>query len=244
MLAGSTVRLHGLNKNTFLNDMIGVCKSWHSASNRWDVELENGEMVRLKPRNLELQKQGTCLEDSGVRKGCMVRIQGLQHQVELNGEIGKCVRWHATTGRWDVEMLVPNQAKGIGIGQIVSLRPANIDPQYMLPTNNGWRGKTVHSWMFGDEQEDVEGNAPAPSRMITVHVTPVGLGEKLVCTNMAGEEVAVVMDSFRQATLGEVKSAVAAASCCNACDVQLLTEDGHPLNGMSCWTLAEANCRR
>jgi hypothetical protein len=247
--AGSLVELHGLSRNAFLNGMQGTCKSWHATSKRWDVELENGENVRLKPDNLLMLDLLKPSVEPCLRKGCNVRIKGLRHRVELNGEVGTCVQWSVSTGRWDVELWTSNVSKGLSPGQIVSLNSENMSVldnffnHQPLPTNAGWRGKTVRSWMFGDAQEDLD--APVPSRIVTVHATCNAhtMRDSIVCTNMAGDEVAVVMASVQEATLAQVKAAVATSCWCDACDVQLVTEDSRMLIGLDSWTLAEARDR-
>merc|ERR1711959_712214 len=105
----------------------------------------------------------------------------------------------------------------------------------------GWRGKTVHSWMFADAQEEVFEDAPA--RLITVHGISTSTGEKVVCTNMAGQEVAAIAGSLQRATFAQVKAAVAKSCCCVASDVQLLAADGQVLHGLDSWTLAESKAR-
>jgi len=249
--AGSAVELHGLSRNAFLNGMQGTCKSWHATSKRWDVELENGENVRLRQHNLAILDLPKPSAEPCLRKGCNVRIKGLRHRVELNGEIGTCVQWSVSTGRWDVELLTSNMSKGLSKGQIVSLNPGNISVlaqwsnHQPLPTNAGWRGKSVSSWVFGDAQEDVYVDAPVPSRIVTVHAAynPHIMRDSIVCTNLAGDEVALVMASFQEATLAQVKAAVATSCWCDVCDVQIVTEDGQMLNGLDSWALAEARDR-
>merc|ERR1712217_541212 len=118
----------------------------------------------------------------------------------------------------DVELWESNTSKGLSKGQIVSVNPVNLSvfaqfsDHQSLPTNAGWRGKTVRSWMFGDAQEDLD--APAPSRIVTIHATYNDhiMRDSILCTNMAGDEVAVVMASFQEATLAQVKATVA-TSC-------------------------------
>jgi len=88
-------------------------------------------------------------------------------------------------------------------------------------------------------------DAPAPSRIVTVHATynPHIMRDSVVCTNLAGDDVAVVMLPFQEATLSQVKAAVATSCWCDVCDVQLVTEDGQMLNGLDSWALAEARDR-
>jgi hypothetical protein len=111
----------------------------------------------------------------------------------------------------------------------------------MLPSNAGWRGKTVHSWMCGDQQEDVQDGKPVlPTHLITVFATSSRVGENVVCTNMAGKEVVVVNRSLQEVTFGQIYDAIEQACSCQANDVQLITVEGQRLYGLNSWTLAEA----
>lgn len=185
----------------------------------------------------------------GPSSGDLVMLQGLRARTELNGKTGRCVQWSHETGRWDVELETLEK---------VSVRPGNLcmhttlgdanaeacnpgscaafpgsDSIPALPSNNGWRGKTCHSWIF-DDQESI--SVDKPKRLITVHATATAHGDKTVCTNMAGEEEATIGVPFCQATFSQVY----AACGYNRDEAQLLTSSGHELHGLDHWTLATA----
>merc|ERR1712070_766248 len=155
--------------------------------------------------------------------------------------LGTCVQWHADIERWDVEVVNQDPSTGTWGHQILSLKPENLKSHrdLHLVSNAGWRGKTVHSWVSADAQEDV--SQGVPTRLITVHGISSVTGERVVCSNIAGEEVAVVAASFQNATFAQVKAAVAKSCCCETSEVQLITAAGHVLHcGVDSWTLAEA----
>eukprot|EP00746_Dinoflagellata_sp_MGD_P167540 gnl/MRDRNA2_/MRDRNA2_98252_c0_seq1.p1 gnl/MRDRNA2_/MRDRNA2_98252_c0~~gnl/MRDRNA2_/MRDRNA2_98252_c0_seq1.p1 ORF type:complete len:177 (-),score=21.57 gnl/MRDRNA2_/MRDRNA2_98252_c0_seq1:242-772(-) len=124
-----------------------------------------------------------------------------------------------------------------------------------LTSNDGWQGKTVQTWVHGNQQEHVsekeEHCTDCQMRFITVAPASIATGEGVACTNVAGEQVAFVNTPFHQTAMWRVKCAVAAACGCNAGAVQLLTVDGrrlqsHPsaiICGRDRWTLGEASSR-
>jgi hypothetical protein len=65
MLVGRKCRVQGLTARPELNGRVGVVKAWHAAEtgigaqpgsrNRFEVQLEGGEVVRIKLANLMLE---------------------------------------------------------------------------------------------------------------------------------------------------------------------------------------------
>jgi len=247
---GSIVRLYGLGRNACLNDMTGTCVTRHSKNSRWDVLLENGETVRLKEENLQRDDNGGCSPTSKDQMPCkdsIVTLVSLQHRPELNGTCGRCTSWHAETGRWDVEVLSAPAYNNVQKGHILSVDPTNLRKSRLpaLSSNAGWRGKTVHSWIFADGQEEQEesGEQQAACLVVTVRMEQRPKGLSVVCTNMAGAEVAVVLAHQCKDTFCKVKESVAAFCGCDTRDVKFATADGKHLDGLDCWCLSEALAR-
>ena len=49
--AGATVQITGLETTVDLNGLMGECGDWEEAVGRYQVHLQNGEHVKVKPEN-------------------------------------------------------------------------------------------------------------------------------------------------------------------------------------------------
>merc|ERR1719265_956936 len=113
-----------------------------------------------------------------VGVGSRVMLRSLQTRQGLNGMLGTCVWWNDFTERWEVKLDSTSEKLSVRLENLVALdhdsnergafaeqddsfllHPRSMKfeqpMQQMLASNNGWRGKTVHTWMFGDAQENV-----------------------------------------------------------------------------------------
>lgn len=160
-----------------------------------------------------------------------VRLRSLRSHPELNGKLGACVRWDGVAERWHVKL-------DDGLGQ-VRVKPENLEvyAQPTLVSNEGWRGRSVHSWIFGDEQERV--SQAAPTRLVTVHASFDQDEAKARFVSIAGEEIMTIDPSLlRKILFGEVLEAVARSCSCRASDVQLLQPSGERIHGLDHWRFA------
>jgi len=166
-----------------------------------------------------------------LRIDSRVRLCSLRDRPQLNGRLGACVRWDGVAERWYVKL-------DNGLGQ-VRVKPENLEAyaQPTLGSNDGWRGRSVRSWVFGDEQEQV--SQAAPTRLITVHVGRDQDEAMARLVSMSGEEVMKIDPPLlHEISLGEVLDAVARSCDCRACDVQLLRPSGEQIRGLDHWRLA------
>jgi len=170
------------------------------------------------------------------REGDFVEFHGLLAQQELNGSRGYCIAWDANSLRWDVR-LDDDDFKHVNVQpkNLVKLR----DAAPALQSNNGWTGKSVHSWMFGDAQEDVSFPSGGIRVVITVRACDTN-GGKLTFSNMAGEEVAVIDSPLHAVTFQQAKCVVAEAIDCDAGHIEFIFSDGRVMLGLEHWALAEA----
>lgn len=239
---GCEVELHGLNHASNLNGMFGTCAHWNAAG-RWDVRLETGETVRARPENIRLRRPATPPSPEArssspearsseplFEEHVLVRVFGLDQQAYLNHRHGRIIGPSATRGRWEVQL--------DGEDDSVSLAAENLSKLMVLPSNGGWQGKTVQSWVFADGQEDVDRKDGA--YVVTLRVKQTDAGETLTCTSLAGEELAVLDSRLNEVTFAQVYRILADALGCDAHNVALVSTDGRVMRGLDHWTLAEA----
>jgi len=86
--SGTPVVVRGLEKAREHNGKVGRVKSFDSTRARYDVEVEGGGVLSLRPNNLTQQ--------------CVVEIAGLQSKPELNGRKGEVVSYDDGAGRYMV----------------------------------------------------------------------------------------------------------------------------------------------
>jgi|UniRef100_A0A7S3BSW8 hypothetical protein len=105
-LLGRLAVVQHLTAKPELNGRVGKLVHWHpadpmdpNATNRFEVEVLGAGTFKLKLRNLHL------LDDkAGDLRGQSVRVCGLWGRSELNGSLGRVVRLHAESGRFEVLM--------------------------------------------------------------------------------------------------------------------------------------------
>lgn len=247
---GSEVKLHGLCITSALNGMLGTCTKWHSESGRWDVLLENGETVCLNTENITRRAAMPFGSAPIFEVGDLVELHGLCTRPELNGMRGNCVAWDANKGRWDVRVdcygsnhvsLRPQNLSKVSLHNPSKVSSKTKNVPLALQSNNGWKGKSVRSWMFGNALERV--TEEVGRVVITVHTTGTYAGEKVTCTNMAGHKVVVIDSPLKEVTFKQVLSAVAESSGCHVGDIHLVTSGGQTMLGFDHWTLAEAKLK-
>mmetsp|Transcript_65170 Transcript_65170/g.128659 ORF Transcript_65170/g.128659 Transcript_65170/m.128659 type:complete len:251 (+) Transcript_65170:88-840(+) len=162
-----------------------------------------------------------------------VRLCSLRSRPALNGKLGACVHWDGVAERWDVKL-------DDGLGH-VRVKPENLEAYFQptLVSNEGWRGRSVRSWVFGDEQERV--SQAIPTRLVTVHAN-LDQGEaRASFVSMSGEEVMTIDPSLlREMSLGQVLEAVARSCNCQSCEVQLLRPSGEQIHGLDHWRFASS----
>ena len=169
---GTAVELNSLAARPDLNGARAVIRGWHSKENRYAVELTSvadagatvdaagmASRVKVKPANLQkvVEERDTAADKAdfkdaergplNVRRGRIVRMQGLQSRAELNGRHGVAERWDRSAGRYQLRVrpAVGHRA------EMVRVKPENVvkdicadavDPD-ALPA---WRGHgTVRS---------------------------------------------------------------------------------------------------
>eukprot|EP00931_Biecheleriopsis_adriatica_P121692 TRINITY_DN96753_c0_g1_i1.p1 TRINITY_DN96753_c0_g1~~TRINITY_DN96753_c0_g1_i1.p1 ORF type:complete len:354 (-),score=37.21 TRINITY_DN96753_c0_g1_i1:44-1105(-) len=187
-----------------------------------------------------------------LKPGVRVTLFGLQARLELNGLVGVLRQWHSDIGRWEVEVENTQQRVKVRVSNLQYVPDTADVPDItnapdlpnvpdlhcapQLPSNEGWCGKTVHCWVFGDQQETISQHVPR--RVLTVHPTKsTSSEEETTCTNMAGELVVTVSKPMHDILLGEILAAAAGACSCEPGDVQLLMPDGRAVRGLDHWTL-------
>merc|ERR1719401_1081594 len=100
---GTRVTIQGLAKAQEHNGKTGLVAAWEEASSRYQVEVEGGAVLCLKPRN--------------IVQLCRVEVVGLEAKPELNGRCGDVYGFEEERGRYLVLLEGPPQA--------LSLQPAN-----------------------------------------------------------------------------------------------------------------------
>eukprot|EP00928_Gymnodinium_smaydae_P005740 TRINITY_DN11972_c0_g1_i2.p1 TRINITY_DN11972_c0_g1~~TRINITY_DN11972_c0_g1_i2.p1 ORF type:complete len:408 (+),score=21.73 TRINITY_DN11972_c0_g1_i2:83-1306(+) len=268
---GSEIRLRGLRSSVALNGLLGKCVKWHAGLGRWEIVLENDERVLVKSENMILRDTSTssgscCHTASSFHVGDHVTLSGLRARPELNGVRGQCTRWDDCTRRWDVRI----EDRG---NELLRVRPENLsdvrdpfasaeatavdsprsvsyesdisvplDPSAppappsvpALQSNNGWTGKSVHSWIFGDAQEFSKGSS-APF-VVTIHTSQSKSGERVSCTSLGGFEIAGIDRSLSEITFQQINDVVTRYFHCDAGDIQLLGADSRPFCSESFWS--------
>lgn len=102
--AGTRVVVQGLARAAQHNGKAGVVASWNAGSGRYQVEIDSGEVLSLRPQS--------------ILQLCHVEVTGLESKPELNGQIGKIHGFDEAKGRYVVLVEAPAV-------QILSLQPSN-----------------------------------------------------------------------------------------------------------------------
>jgi len=100
---GTSVAVRGLTKAPEHNGKSAEVCRWDEARERYDIRLEDGEMLSLRPGSLV--------------QLCTVEVAALQGRPELNGLVGRIFGFDDVRGRYRVFL--------DGIATVVALQPAN-----------------------------------------------------------------------------------------------------------------------
>lgn len=93
---GGRVVVHGLAKAPEHNGKAGRVAAWDDASARYQVEVDGGCVLSLKPQNLV--------------QCCRIEVAGLESKPELNGRSGEIFAYDEGKGRYVVLLEDPRQA--------------------------------------------------------------------------------------------------------------------------------------
>jgi len=108
MSNGTLVVVRGLTKAAEHNGRCGRTNGWDQEKGRYEVELEGGTTVSLRPGNLT-QK-------------CSVEITGIESRPELNGQGGEILNYDEENSRYMVRLKV----KMAGGKDTLGLQPSNV----------------------------------------------------------------------------------------------------------------------
>lgn len=120
---GMLVRVDGLKSASELNGLAGTIVGYNSLSRRWEVDLEPYGMKALAEANLRphstqmgndqqsgaeecgaTSEAGASVAKSGLCPGATVTLCGLSSAPELNGKLGRVLRFDTERSRWFVEV--------------------------------------------------------------------------------------------------------------------------------------------
>mmetsp|Transcript_50214 Transcript_50214/g.162711 ORF Transcript_50214/g.162711 Transcript_50214/m.162711 type:complete len:176 (+) Transcript_50214:1-528(+) len=99
---GTRVTVRGLQGAAQHNGKSGEVHESSDATGRYTVQLDDGEVLRIRPENL--------------LQSCSAELTGMERKPELNGREGRVTGWDASGGRYHVSL----------DGQVVSLKPDNL----------------------------------------------------------------------------------------------------------------------
>lgn len=99
---GTRVTVRGLQGAAQHNGKSGEVHESNDVTGRYTVQLDDGEVLRIKPENL--------------LQSCSAELTGMERKPELNGREGRVTGWDASGGRYHVSL----------DGQVVSLKPDNL----------------------------------------------------------------------------------------------------------------------
>jgi hypothetical protein len=105
-LVGKRVRLSELKSRPDLNGTFADVLSFSENTNRYVVNLHNGEQLSLRSANLVPVRQRADDTETWLRypQGTRVRIRGLKSRSELNGHSGMVISWDAEQGRLGIQV--------------------------------------------------------------------------------------------------------------------------------------------
>jgi len=93
IVAGSPVAIRGLASKPDLNGKSAVVREWSAAKGRYEVALNCGALLSLRPRN--------------ITQLCFVQVTSHDNQPELNGRTGEIIDFNEETGCYVVLMEDP-----------------------------------------------------------------------------------------------------------------------------------------
>lgn len=105
---GTTVTVRDLANAQEHNGKSGKITGWDEQKGRYEVEIDGGSSLSLRPSNLTQQ--------------CMVELVGIESQKELNGKLGEISGYTEQAGRYTVTLQapLPNGRRAVG------LQPGNV----------------------------------------------------------------------------------------------------------------------
>jgi hypothetical protein len=102
--------VHGLAKSPEHNGKTGEISRWDEARGRYEVQLEDGGVLSLRPQS--------------ITQLCEVEVTGLESKPELNGARGRVFNFDEARGRYMVILDSPALAVGLQPSNCVLLDPA------------------------------------------------------------------------------------------------------------------------
>merc|ERR1712032_1325293 len=103
--AGAIVRITGLTTRPAFNNRVATCKSFDSSATRWEVQLEDGSILRLQEKNMKvIEQQGSLISNASAKlaAGERVRITGLSTKPLYNNRAALCQTYDKATKNWTV----------------------------------------------------------------------------------------------------------------------------------------------
>jgi hypothetical protein len=101
---GARVRIVGLATRPAFNNRIAVCKGYDEAASRWEVQLEDGSILRVQEKNLRVIQEEGVFNGAGQQLsiGERVRITGLASKPSYNNRPALCKSFDRLQGEWEV----------------------------------------------------------------------------------------------------------------------------------------------
>lgn len=102
---GARVRIVGLAARPAFNNRIAVCKGKDDAANRWEVQLEDGSILRVQEKNMRVIAEEGRVDGAGgshLSIGERVRITGLTSKPGFNNRAALCQAYDRTSMNWSV----------------------------------------------------------------------------------------------------------------------------------------------
>lgn len=150
-LVGREVTVFGLASRADLNGRAGVVSDLTVTKGRYLVALtrtdtDPGETIAVKPTNLRLASALT---------GSVVRLHDLKADPSLNGRRGKCVRYAADRGRFEVLLTpVEGEKAGTRAERTVFVRAGNLKPYES--SAKGHDGTCMHCGAIPAKKKDLK----------------------------------------------------------------------------------------
>ena len=111
ILQKAKVVLMGLQARPELNGKYGCVMGWVSEKGRFNVMIEGGEWVQVRPNNLQM------------RSGTRVTIASYGEAPKYNGRIGKVAGWDALMGQYEVEVY---DDEALTVRKILRIKPESV----------------------------------------------------------------------------------------------------------------------